>query len=339
MKNRYLFLLLLFIAIGFHSCTKTEHFEVIAPNRMIEYKVVNLQDTVIYGAIDNENNTITVYVPFYLGMAVIQPEITVETGAALETEVLPVELDNTVQSYKVRGADGSSRIYQLHIIQQNTPFLSLVWSTGQPTAAPGNQIVQMGPYDAPFFASLYGDFQSTNTSTLTFALINKVTGDTIRPSLATAEIMANNSSSLPLIADYLLNGITVPDDVDSGYYDVEVGFLGHKELAPAPLHVQYHAPIFAPLWSAKVATPGGEINFAAATAPFQYLFIDPKSATTILDGKTFEFAIQSSSTKRNLVLKVPEDFPRGEHGVVPFTFQFGEWSVIELNVPLTINAR
>ncbi len=328
-----------FVAVCVSACTKTESFEVIPANRMTEYKVINLQDTVIYGAIDNENNIITVYVPFYLGMAVIQPEITVETGAMLETEILPVELNNTTQTYTVRGADGSSRTYQLHIIQQNTSSLSLIWSVERPTAAPGNQLMQTGPDDAPLFGSLYGDFQSTNTATLSLALVSRSTGDTILPSLSAAVIIPNPSPFLPLIADYQLAGITIPDDIDSGYYDVEVGFLGHKEIAPAPLHVQYHSPQFAPLWSAKVATAGGEISFLSHTSPIQYLFIEPKAAKAVLDGRTYEFTIQSSSTKRNLVLKVPDDFPIGNHSAVPFSFQFGEWPTVELNVDLRINSQ
>lgn len=329
-----------FVAISFWACTKTEPFEAILLNRITEYKVVNLQDTVIYGAIDNENNTITVYVPFYLGMAVIQPEITVEEGAALETEPFPVELENTTQTYSVRGADGNRRTYQLRIVQQNTGSLFLIWSGEQPNAAPGNQILQIGPFDTTiFFTTLYGNFQSTNISTLNFALINRSTGDTIRPSLSTAAITTITGSSLPFLADYQLSGIDVPDDIDSGYYDVEVGFLGHKELAPAPLHVQYYAPVLAPLFSAKIGNPGGDISFLPMSAPIQHLFIDPKSVKAVLNGKTYYFAIQSSSTKRNLVLKVPEDFPVGNYNAIPFTFQFGDWPAVEVNVRLTINAQ
>lgn len=339
MKNRRLFLIVWLIASCLYACTKTESFEEVPPNRISEYKVVNLQDTVIYGAIDNENNIITVYVPFYLGMAVIQPEITVEEGATLETEVSPVELSNTTQTYTVRGVDESRRTYQLHIIQQNTSSLSLIWSGEQPNAAPGNLIYDIGSWDAPIFTTLYGNFQSTNTSSLSFALINRSTGDTIRPSLSTAEITVNNSSFLPLVGDYFLSGIRVPDDVDSGYYDVEVGFLGHKELAPEPLHVQYYAPVLAPLFSAKTSKPGGDISFLPTSAPIQHLFIDPKSAKAVLDGKTYDFAIQSSTTKRNLVLKVPEEFPIGNYTAVPFTFQFGDWPAVEVDVRLTINVQ
>jgi hypothetical protein len=340
MKNKHLFLLCWFVAISFWACTKTESFEAILPNRITEYKVVNLQDTVIYGAIDNENNTITVYVPFYLGMAVIQPEITVEEGATLETEPFPVELENTTQTYTVRGADGSRRTYQLRIVQQNTDSLSLIWSGEQPNAAPGNQILQIGPFDTTiFFTTLYGNFQSTNISTLSFALINRSTGDTIRPSLSTAGITTNPGWSLPLMADYQLSGITVPDDIDSGYYDVEVGFLGHKELAPAPLHVQYYAPVLAPLFSAKSGRPGDDIRFGPNSSPIQYLIIDPKSVTAKLNGKTYNFTIQSSTDRRNLMVKIPEDFPVGNYTAVPFTFQFGDWPAVEVNVRLTINAQ
>jgi len=338
MNYKHLFLLSWLVAISFWACTKTEPFEVVPPNRMTEYKVVNLQDTVIYGAIDNENNTVTVYVPFYLSMSVIEPEIKVEEGATLETEAMPVELDNTTQTYTVRGADGSERTYQLNIVQQNIPSLSLAWSRTQPNAAPGNELYQKTVNGVPAFATLYGNFQSTSTATLSIAMINRSTGDTLKPSLSGVTIIPT-TGNLPFPGDYRLSTVIIPYEADSGYYDVEVGFLGHKEKVPEPLHVEYYQPVFAPLWSAKVSTPGGEISFLPHASPMQYVFVEPKSAKAVLDGKTYDFAVQASSTRQNLVLKVPNDFPVGDYASVPFSFQFGNWPAIEVNVPLTINAQ
>ncbi|MFC6102423.1 hypothetical protein [Olivibacter domesticus] len=336
MKNKSLFMLLWLVAISFWACTKTEPFEAVPQNRITEYKVVNLQDTFIYGAVNNIENTITVYVPFYLNMVVIQPEITVESGAILETEMLPVELDNESQTYAVRAADGSRRTYKLIITQQNTPDLSLVWSDELPTGAPGD-LLGVNNSGMPF-SFLYGNFQSTSIATLNFAMIHRTTGDTLRPNLSSTGIEPSTGSSLPFIRDYYLYGITIPTEADSGYYDIEIGFLGHKELTPVPLHVVYLEPLLAPIWSPKVAIQGGEISFLPNSSP-QLLFINPQSVTALLNGKTYDFAIQDGSTRANLVLKVPQDFPVGAYEGVPFTFQFGDWPELKVDVPLTITSQ
>src|SRR6186713_2843848 len=85
------------------SCKKTIGLEPLPKNRMTSYKVTNLADTVIYGAIDNIENTITVYVPFYYGMSVIDPTITLDAGAKLSEEAEPVSVTDTTQTYTVKG--------------------------------------------------------------------------------------------------------------------------------------------------------------------------------------------------------------------------------------------
>jgi hypothetical protein len=80
-------------------CTKTEELALLPADKILEYKVTNLpNDEVIYGAIDNEANTITVYVPYYYGLLVIDPSITLSNGASIAEEILPVKTDEKNQT-------------------------------------------------------------------------------------------------------------------------------------------------------------------------------------------------------------------------------------------------
>ncbi len=63
------------VIVTFFACTKTTGPDPLPQNRILSFKVVNLTDTVIYGAIDDIDNTITVYIPFYYGLTVIDPRI------------------------------------------------------------------------------------------------------------------------------------------------------------------------------------------------------------------------------------------------------------------------
>src|SRR5690606_33042905 len=114
MNKILIFLSVLFIGCLESSCTKTEDFEPLNEDKILTYKIVNLpNDEVIYGSIDNQANVIKVYLPYYLGLFVIDPEITLSPGATLEGEIEPVNVNSEDKTYTVRAANGTSRTYKL----------------------------------------------------------------------------------------------------------------------------------------------------------------------------------------------------------------------------------
>ncbi|WP_286754682.1 MULTISPECIES: hypothetical protein [Sphingobacterium] len=116
MKRIYSILSFLFLGLLLTRCTKTEELALLPADKIIEYKVTNLpNDEVIYGAIDNEKNVITVYLPYYYGLLVIDPTIKVANGASLTEEILPVKTDEKNQTYTVKSATGTTRTYSLKI--------------------------------------------------------------------------------------------------------------------------------------------------------------------------------------------------------------------------------
>jgi hypothetical protein len=315
-----IFILLVCSMLMLAACTKEVDFDPPAKNRMTEYKVTNLADTVIYGAIDNIENTITVYVPFYYGMAVIDPAITLEAGAKLSEEPEPVSVTDTTQTYTVKGSDGSSRTYQLRIVQNSTFPLNLIWAPtlgANPQVTPGAQFVMLG------------DFGGTSIAALSVSIISRMSGDTLVPDPnQPLSIQLTTASGFP--QTYLL-GAYLPVSIDSGYYDIHVSYLGQQHVMEQPLHVYYNVPGVAPVWDVITVKQGAELSFNASN-----LFINPVSVTTALNGVTYALTIQSTSTRKILVVKLPNDFPVGEWGTLPFVFRFGKWDPVTVNVPLTV---
>lgn len=113
------------------GCTKTE---TIAPpaeadNRITEYKIVNVQGDPIYGTVHDVDSSITVYLPFYKQLIVLEPEIKASVGATVKpgTGTLIEDLLNVFQKgrdikYAVTGKSGRVKTYSLKIVVQQPPL-------------------------------------------------------------------------------------------------------------------------------------------------------------------------------------------------------------------------
>lgn len=113
------------------GCTKTD---TIAPpaeadNRITEYKIVNVQGDPIYGTVHDADSSITVYLPFFKQLIVLEPEIKVSTGATVQpgTGTLIEDLLDVFQKgrdlkYAVTGKSGKKKTYTLKIIVQQPPL-------------------------------------------------------------------------------------------------------------------------------------------------------------------------------------------------------------------------
>jgi hypothetical protein len=319
MKTKYFYLLLAGLISILAACKKTIYPDPLPQNKILEYKVVNIQDTVIYGAVDNIENTITVYIPYYYGLTVIQPKITLDANATLTTSAEPVSIDNTSQTYTVRGGDGTTRTYKLNIVQQNTANLTLNWFESDPRAIPNGQLTLIS-----------GNFLSTSTATLKVTLTNPATNKTVLGDLSTAQIVANGDN----YGDTYILAIKVPLDIDSGRYNVQVDYLGHSVKMNKPLRVYYNVPAIATTFNTQTVAAGDSISFLNQNN----VFIDLKSVKATISGQAYDFPIQTS-TRTKIVIKVPEGLPVGSWGYTPFSFQFGNWQPVVTNVPLVVKVK
>ncbi|MBB6107949.1 hypothetical protein SAMN05421821_101136 [Mucilaginibacter lappiensis] len=311
------FFIAILLAVSIASCKKTIELPAQPQNKITEYKVVNLTDTVIYGAIDQVEKSITVYVPFYYSLAVIDPQISVSDGAAIVEKVIPVSVDAQNVTYTVKAKDGSTNTYKLKIIQQNIPSLTVRWAF--------NQNVEASPPLA--LPPILGSFESRNGAEVQVDLTNQKTGKTVTyPKGSPLTLMPSDN-------DYVLNNILLPSDIDTGYYKVKVTFQGHSAQITEPVHVVYQQPnLLIPVREAK---QGGTISFTA----FNSVFVGLKSASVKVNGVIYSLAIQSS-TFTDMTLKIPDNFPVGVYYYTAnYSFEFEGWPTVNRTGALTVTAK
>ncbi|QEC44185.1 hypothetical protein [Pseudobacter ginsenosidimutans] len=111
------------------ACKKTE---TIAPPalpsaQILEFSITNVPESepVIRGAVDHDAATVTIYLPAYLQLPVLMPEINVTEGATV-TPASGTQINDLLTkirkgeklSYTVKGKDGKEKIYALNVISQ-----------------------------------------------------------------------------------------------------------------------------------------------------------------------------------------------------------------------------
>ena len=141
----------LFMIAATTACTKTETVD--APNRITEFKISNIPEgkDPIYGAINDNDNTITAYLPFYYQLPVIIPEISVSAGATVTPESGSV-VDDLLGAFKtgkelmytVKPANGPERVYTLKLETQQGNLL-----LNELSADPAKPVVYTFDYTKP----------------------------------------------------------------------------------------------------------------------------------------------------------------------------------------------
>src|SRR5690606_38100916 len=91
--------------------------------RILEYNIVNTQQP-IYSSIDHESGTITTYLPAYIAMEVIEPELVLPEGATVQPgSGEPVEVFGDPVTYTVTAPDGTTAEYTLDIQVQQAEMI------------------------------------------------------------------------------------------------------------------------------------------------------------------------------------------------------------------------
>ena len=303
MHKLFTYLIVLLAGTMILSCTKEEDLAPLPQDKIVEYSVNNVPaGTSLYGAIDNEKKIITLYVPFYLGLDLIDADIKVSPGAKLQEEILPIPIDTEDQTYTVVAADGSTNTYELLIVPQNTPPLEVVWDIRNYPAA------QPMAYPLTVLPDIKGNFYTQNVGLVNVTLVSRSTKQ---------EVLLNTSagqSSLVAIRGegevyaYKLTSLPIPMEVEEGEYDVRIDFLGQQVVLQDPLTIQYRNPRinYAP---GTLVQQGTEATFKANPG---YLILDPTSvtATDMNSGIVYDLAIVKYD-KTNITVKIPDDFPLG----------------------------
>lgn len=113
--------------LGICSCTKTDTIPVPpeANNRILGFRIVNVTGDPIYGAVNDADSSIKVYLPYDKQLVVIEPEITVSAGATVTPasgttveDLLDYFWKGRDLRYVVKAKDGKTKTYTLHISVQ-----------------------------------------------------------------------------------------------------------------------------------------------------------------------------------------------------------------------------
>ncbi|MGJ1483007.1 hypothetical protein [Sphingobacterium multivorum] len=313
MKRIYSILSFLFVGLLLTRCTKTEELALLPADKILEYKVTNLpNDEVIYGAIDNEANTITVYVPYYYGLLVIDPSITLSNGASIAEEILPVKTDEKNQTYTVKSATGTTRTYSLKIELQSTPSFEATF------ASTSSISLTKGP--GAGFPAINGIFMHTNPSLVSIALINQETKERFK--------MATPNSLKVSVIGYQLSYTgterenRIPSDIKAGTYDVEVTNINHTITLANPLKITYRQP--------DVIVSLSGLNLAknkdwTIKANLDKVILDPTAVIMTLNGKDYPLTIKSYN-RTEMTVSLPTNLPIGTFDNLQIKFQFKDWA-------------
>lgn len=251
----------LFLSIFIYSCEKTEvvPYEKEAANRMLEYRVTNSAED-LFGVIDDVDNTITVYIPYYISVDFLVPRITLEDGATLIDEdgatinlledLEPVNVEDEGYTYTVKDATGATRKYtvDIHIVPFYQPL-----ATGYRTIRDAdNNVIADTVSTAEVLVNsqftIYGNFESSSGKGK-LTLINNKTNEVVPDGLQLISVSRNRETH------YMTAKVSA--EVDSGFYHIEVEHQGRKDTLPT-VHLIYKKPLFE--WLNKTNTVGDTIS-------------------------------------------------------------------------------
>lgn len=248
---------LLIISFTFLTCTKTEYidYEPEAHNRILSYRVTNSTQE-IFGVIDNDDNTVTVYLPYYTGISFLDVEIKVDEGAILldslgktinlDGGLEPVSVGDTVK-YMVESSSGERRTYTVvqKIVAHSDPL----------TVTYVASLNESGILEKPVHSvlTLSGNFESIGTHAK-FYFKDKSTG-------VVYDDFVSVQSVEPSTPQYIMTLHILPTAL-AGQYEVTMEHQGRRATLP-DIHLRYSIGIHGFFLSTTQFAPGEEIVFTA----------------------------------------------------------------------------
>lgn len=325
MKLRLRTLLCLSAIALLFACKKTIGLPEVPQNKILEYKVTNLQDTVIYGAIDDVEKSITVYIPFYYNLSVIDPAIKLSTGAALTEKIVPIEIDKQNVTYNVKGADGSNTSYKLNIVLQNPGKLKVKevsTATSIKVYYPNDLIV------------ISGNLFTADPSVVQTSLVSKTNNTEVSVNYG---VVYSGGRTLETdgTVTYGLAYQTLRPTIDSGLYYIRIKVFGQTATSEYPVRVSYKQPDFLPL---SRELKQGESFFY--NVPQGTVLTSVKSVSLENKSGVFIPITIESYTRTQLNLKIPDDFPVGNYTGSRMKLEFDTWNpVIKYMTTFIVNPK
>ncbi|HTG57196.1 MAG TPA: hypothetical protein VL943_13050 [Niabella sp.] len=216
------------------SCKKTEYtqYDKEDLNKILEYSIANVPQS-IKAAISQTENTITVYIPYYVSVDFLVAKIKIDEGAQLldslnnpidlKEEGEPVPVGASIK-YKVKSSNGKERIYTLK--QEVLPFTKpLVVTYSDPLGSDGFLTKTVHTrFD------ILGNFESVNKSAKVI-LKNRSTGVEYDHFMTVNDVQVGN-------ANYTMSLNILPEAL-AGEYDARIEHQGRTGALP-PIRLYYN---------------------------------------------------------------------------------------------------
>lgn len=314
--NHILILFCLMASVLFVACKKKIDYPA-QPNSKIESFKVPVSDGEISGVIDEGDKTITVYLPFFYQLDVIDPKIKLAEGAVLKDKIVPVEVMDVKTTYTVVGADQTSSTYKLVIvIQQITPLVLDEVSTATATTKWG---IGNG------FIGVNGNFNTTDVTKVKVYLVG-ADGKEIALIPSASSTTGIAVTLLPSGKTYRLANLQVPQTVDPGIYKLRAKVYSLVSEAKYPVEVVYGQP---------------QVTYAGVTAKAGETFRITTKAEVFHQFSEFSIMVKGqktilpivSYTRTEAVIRVPEGTPAGAYRP---TLRFEGWPAASYGWTVTV---
>lgn len=254
----------LLMGMAISSCTETElvPYDRQPTNRITEYKVTNATE-VLYGVVDDIDNTITVSLPFYLSINFIVPEIKLEEGATLidgqgnpidiREDLDPVPFDSVGYTYRIKDAANAIREYKLvtKILPHKDPLkmgFGITYGGVRPVV--NDTVTKESIINARIY--MYGNLESSSMNAK-LTLVNQQTKAVIPNGLKLYSI-TSGANFYTVLAD-------ISPNVNAGDYNIIMEHQGRTDTLPT-IHLKHKRPYFGQL--PKVMTHGDTITLAVS---------------------------------------------------------------------------
>jgi len=302
------------------ACKKTIGLDPLPANKITEFKVA-VSDGNIFGAIDETDKTITLYLPYYYELDVIEPVIKFSAGAKLSETLAPVDVLNTQKTYTVIGADQSTSTYKLIIkLNQISPLVLTELSTATATYT-----IAIGTYDI----RVQGNFNVSDLKKIKAFLVDENDKEyelTPSPSLGTPGVSV---AMIGGVKTYTYGYLQVPQTLDAGNYKVRVKVQALTAEMKYPVKVVYGRP---------------GVNYGPVTVKQGETFKIASGGVVFNDFKEFYIMVNGQKTLLSIVsysrteatIRVPDTVPPG---VYTPTASFGTWPLSTLNWSVTVTAK
>lgn len=308
LANGHILLLILLATFSFQSCNKTEYsnYESEEANRILEYRITNTQQELL-GAIDHKDNSITVYIPFYMGIEYLNAQIKLDEGATLlDSKGKTINLDGGLEPLKV-GAEGALTTYTVVSAKgkkREYTIIQKVIPHGEPlkvTYAKLEEGETMLSHAVNGQFTIIGNFESSSTNAK-FFLTNKQTGQMHEDYIKTVSMTPGENG-------YSLISYISPDALE-GEYTVSMQHQGRSSKLPdLKLHYNKYPRLYGGFLSDANYAAGDTITFDIAVGLEDYL-----RPTIFMEVERMYIKVRPEGSLQGIpdykyVFKVPPTFP------------------------------